>query len=117
MSRPLDKEIVDQKTQPTQDAEFRNGSQTLPNDTFNNNLSARPKSTLDGMDVDSDASIEDQVDFGGASEEEAQASGYTDQDGNAVSKAKPDVEGSPTGAYTDIGAGRSSAVHPKDRHH
>jgi hypothetical protein len=30
--------------------------------------------------------------------------------GHAVSMAKKDVKGSPTGAYTDIGAGRSSVV-------
>ena len=46
---------------------------------------------------------------------DAKASGYVGKDGKAVSMAKPDVEGSPTGAFTDIGAGRSSVVKP--HHH
>jgi hypothetical protein len=116
MSRPLDRELSD-----TDDLEFNNGTQTLPNDTFNNNLSARPKSTSEEVDVDSEASIEDQVDFGEMNLEDAKTSGYVGEDGQAVSKARTDVMGSPTGAYTDIGAGRSSAVHPshpsKDKHH
>lgn len=45
--------------------------------------------------------------------EDAKISGYTDEKGHAVSKARKDRVGSPTGAYTDIGAGRSSAVHKK----
>jgi hypothetical protein len=45
--------------------------------------------------------------------EDAIVSGYIGRDGKAVSMARRDVEGSPTGAYTDIGAGRSSVV----RHH
>lgn len=44
---------------------------------------------------------------------DAKASGYVGKNGKAVSMAKPDVVGSPTGAFTDIGAGRSSVV----RHH
>jgi hypothetical protein len=46
---------------------------------------------------------------------DAKALGYVGADGKAVSMAKPDVKGSPTGAYTDIGAGRSSVV--KHREH
>ncbi len=42
--------------------------------------------------------------------EDAVTSGYTDKKGHAVSRAKKDVKGSPTGAFTDIGAGRSSVV-------
>lgn len=42
--------------------------------------------------------------------EDAKISGYTDENGNAVEMAKPDVKGNPTGALTDIGAGRSSVV-------
>jgi hypothetical protein len=45
-------------------------------------------------------------------ERDAKISGYTDKDGHAVSMAKKDVPGHPTGAWTDIGAGRSSAVRP-----
>lgn len=42
--------------------------------------------------------------------EDAKISGYTDKDGHAIDMAKPDVKGHPTGALTDIGAGRSSVV-------
>jgi len=44
---------------------------------------------------------------------DAKESGYIGKSGKAVSIAKPDVEGSPTGAFTDVGAGRSSVV----KHH
>ncbi|WP_374030148.1 hypothetical protein [Bdellovibrio bacteriovorus] len=55
-------------------------------------------------------------DFGGrASERKARASGYTNKEGKAVDLAKKDVPGSPTGALTDIGAGRSSAVRPSEK--
>lgn len=50
-----------------------------------------------------------------ANERDARISGYTDENGKAVDRAKPDVKGSPTGAFTDIGAGRSSVV--KHRSH
>jgi hypothetical protein len=50
------------------------------------------------------------LDYGKMNLADAKRSGYTDQDGNAVDMAKKDREGSPTGAYTDIGAGRSSVV-------
>jgi hypothetical protein len=68
-----------------------------------NHLTARPHSTNKpiGELEPKDANIED-----------AKTSGYTDENGNAVSKAKPDVTGSPTGAYTDVGEGRSSVVKP-----
>lgn len=46
---------------------------------------------------------------------DAKESGYVGKNGKAVSMAKPDVVGSPTGAFTDIGAGRSSVVKP--HHH
>lgn len=42
--------------------------------------------------------------------EDAKISGYTDENGKAIDMAKPDVKGHPTGALTDIGAGRSSVV-------
>jgi hypothetical protein len=51
------------------------------------------------------------TDYGDMNLKDAQESGYTDKKGHAVSMAKRDVKGSPTGAYTDIGAGRSSVVH------
>lgn len=86
-----------------------------PNDSFNANLDAQPKENRpveDATDVSTEMNVKD-----------AQESGYTDEKGHAVSMAKKDVKGSPTGGYTDIGAGRSSAVVPKseqkpeDRHH
>ena len=43
---------------------------------------------------------------------DAKVSGYVGKNGKAVSMARQDVEGSPTGAFTDIGAGRSSVVKP-----
>lgn len=46
---------------------------------------------------------------------EARISGYVGKNGKAVSMAKPDVQGSPTGAFTDLGAGRSSVVKPRSR--
>lgn len=42
--------------------------------------------------------------------EDAKISGYTDENGNAIEMAKPDVKGHPTGALTDVGAGRSSVA-------
>lgn len=42
--------------------------------------------------------------------EDAKISGYTDENGQAIEMAKPDVKGHPTGALTDVGAGRSSVV-------
>lgn len=86
-----------------------------PNQRINGNLTAQPK---DIPQVDEGAA---DTEMGGAIPEpgemnlkDARESGYTDENGNAVSMAKKDVKGSPTGAYTDIGAGRSSAVHHRD---
>lgn len=45
-----------------------------------------------------------------ANEQDAKDLGYTDETGKAVSKSKSGSGGSPTGAYTDIGVGRSSVV-------
>jgi hypothetical protein len=55
---------------------------------------------------------EDEIYVTSANERDARESGYMDAEGKAVELAKPDVEGSPTGALTDIGRGRSSVVHP-----
>lgn len=65
-------------------------------------VSARPE----GLELENPAP----TDYGQMNVQDAKESGYTDEEGNAVSKAKEDVKGSPTGAYTDVGAGRSSAV-------
>ncbi|MBC7421206.1 MAG: hypothetical protein H7328_10805 [Bdellovibrio sp.] len=50
------------------------------------------------------------VDVGTMNEKDAKIPGYTDKNGHAVSNAKKDIPGHPTGALTDIGAGRSSVV-------
>lgn len=55
-------------------------------------------------------SLPPSLDYGEMNEADAHDSGYTDSEGRAVSKAKKDVKGDPTGALTDIGAGRSSAI-------
>jgi len=55
-------------------------------------------------------SLPPSLDFGEANEADARDSGYTDSEGHAVSMAEKDVKGDPTGALTDIGAGRSSAI-------
>lgn len=80
-------------------------------ETFNEHLTAIPKkiTQVDPTAADEDL-IATEVDFGEMNAADAKVSGYTDADGHAVSLAKKDKAGSPTGAYTDIGAGRSSAV-------
>ena len=93
----------------------------LPSD----NITAMPEDTITPDQADRLAADPDEAaafEYGEMNLQDAKESGYTDENGNAVSKARKDVEGSPTGAYTDIGAGRSSAVHhrddkDKDRHH
>lgn len=75
-------------------------------DSFNAGLTAIPKDLA--TDVDG---LETPIEFGEMNEDDARESGYIDKNGHAVSLAKEDVPGSPTGAYTDIGAGRSSVVH------
>lgn len=77
-----------------------------PDDSFNGNLTAIPKS------LDSE---ETPMEYGEMNEEEARETGYVGKDGRAVEMAKPNIEGSPTGALTDVGAGRSSVVH-KHKH-
>ncbi|MBC7371401.1 MAG: hypothetical protein H7326_07550 [Bdellovibrionaceae bacterium] len=83
----------------------------MPEDTFNGNYSAMPKA-MGTPNINKDTDIgESEIEFGEMNEEDAIESGYTGKDGKAISTAKQDVEGNPTGAYTDIGAGRSSVVH------
>lgn len=89
------------------------------------NVTAVPKDYRGPEQADKEAANADMaagMDYGEMNLEDAKASGYTNEKGEAVSKARKDVPGSPTGAYTDIGAGRSSVVHhhdskDKDRHH
>jgi hypothetical protein len=71
--------------------------------SLNDGLTAQPKN-------DASSETETAFDTENASVESARASGYTDAKGRAKDMAKPDKQGSPTGAYTDVGAGRSSAV-------
>jgi hypothetical protein len=82
--------------------------------SLNGTYTAIPKqknsAAIESGDVDL---IEEEMEFGKANEKEARESGYVGADGKAVELAKPDVKGSPTGAYTDIGAGRSSVVHQR----
>ncbi len=82
----------------------------LPQDSFNRNLSAIPHDTIQ---VDAAAANPDEsaaMEYGEMNAEDAKNSGYTDEKGRAVEKARKNVPGSPTGALTDVGAGRSSAV-------
>lgn len=84
--------------------------------TLNGGFTAQPHQ----MDLQNPGTAESDMvttefDYGSMNEADAKASGYTDQDGHAVSKAKHDVTGSPTGAYTDVGMGRSSAVVSKHK--
>lgn len=49
-------------------------------------------------------------DYGEMNLQDAIESGYVNQDGQAADMSKEDIKGSSTGAWTDVGAGRSSAV-------
>lgn len=73
------------------------------NDSLNEGFTAIPKGRADEQ-------TETAMESTPANEEDARELGYTDQDGHAVEKARPDTKGSPTGALTDIGAGRSSVI-------
>lgn len=91
-----------------------------PTDSFNGNLSARPKSSHHPTNVNasekelSGRKHEYEEMSGEMNLADARRSGYTDKEGHAVDMAKKDRRGSPTGAYTDIGAGRSSVVKPSN---
>lgn len=75
---------------------------TNKNQTLDGDVTARSK----GLELEEPGP----EDVGEMNIPDAKASGYTDEEGKAVSKSKENVKGSPTGAYTDIGAGRSSVV-------
>lgn len=90
------------------------GNSNKPAIMTSDNVTAVPKDYRGPEQADLESADPDMaaaMDFGEMNEEDARESGYMDENGKAVSKARHDVEGSPTGAYTDIGAGRSSAVH------
>lgn len=69
----------------------------------NGGITAQPKG-------DGRSEVETAFDTDSASVTSARKAGYINGEGEAVEMAKSDVEGSPTGAYTDIGSGRSSVV-------
>jgi hypothetical protein len=90
----------------------KNEQPNLPEDSFNGNLTAIPKDVPSAnIQADPDL-VATQMDYGTMNADDARESGYMDEEGHAVSTSREDVEGNPTGAYTDIGAGRSSVVHP-----
>jgi len=86
-----------------------------PNQRLNGNLTAQPKDIPQvdegAADTEMGAAVAENSEM---KAQDAKESGYTDDKGQAISKAKPDVKGRPTGAFTDVGAGRSSAVRPHD---
>ncbi len=83
----------------------------VPDDSFNGNYTAQPRADIHDEHLATDPNfVEESPEYGEMSLRDAQLSGYTDIDGKAVSRAKKDVDGHPTGAYTDIGHGRSSVV-------
>lgn len=97
---------------PTQAPDKNEGSLNANEETFNGNFTAIPKDISQANSAAADADLQaTSMDFGEMNAEDAKEAGYTNADGKAVDMAKPDVEGSPTGAYTDVGAGRSSVVH------
>lgn len=79
-----------------------NNEAPLNGASFNDNLSAKPKTSL--------SAEENATDFSEMNVKDAKDLGYTDEKGEAVSKSKKDEKGSPTGAFTDVGEGRSSVV-------
>ena len=92
--------------------------QTLPptpDDSFNGNYTAQPKSLAHDEHLATDPNfIEESPEYGEMNLRDAQLSGDTDKEGKAISRAKKDIDGHPTGAYTDIGHGRSSVVSTAD---
>lgn len=71
--------------------------------SLNGELTAKPHTRMQDQ-------METAFDSRPANIEDARLSGYTDPEGKAIDMARPNVEGHHTGAYTDIGAGRSSVV-------
>lgn len=78
---------------------------------FNGDLSAMPKrNQLDSHNSTDKELSGKKLDYGDMNLADAKRSGYTDRKGRAVEMTRRDRPGSPTGAFTDIGAGRSSVV-------
>jgi hypothetical protein len=70
-----------------------------PDERYNSSFTALPKEPPD-----------EEIEYGDMSEKDARDSGYIDSDGRAVELTRKDIKGSPTNAFTDIGAGRSGVV-------
>ena len=82
-----------------------------PDGSFNGDLTALPKRHHPEVHNATDKELSGKkMDYGKMNLTDAKRSGYTDRNGHAVDMAKKDRKGDPTGAYTDIGAGRSSVV-------
>lgn len=80
-------------------------------DSLNADFSAIPKKHHPEAHLPTDKELSGKkLDYGDMTLADAKRSGYTDRKGHAVEMTKKDRPGSPTGAYTDIGAGRSSVV-------
>ncbi len=89
-------------------------NQNLPTDSLNAGFTAIPKGATSADEASADPElVASPMEFGTMNERDARESGYIGKNGRAISKSRADKRGSPTGAYTDIGAGRSSVVvHP-----
>lgn len=89
-----------------------NEMQDLLENSFNGNFTAIPKD-MPTANVHADPDlVATTMDFGDMNLEDAMESGYTDEEGRAISSdAKGSTESFSTGAYTDLGAGRSAVVH------
>jgi hypothetical protein len=88
----------------------------MPKDSFNANYTAIPKETTPADKASEDPDVVDNnIEYGKMNVRDAKESGYINEKGKAVSKAKRHAHDSPTGAYTDIGEGRSSVVRHRDK--
>jgi hypothetical protein len=82
-----------------------------PSNDIETEITARPHDVeAEQTEKNGEDLVSDPLDYGNMNLKDAEISGYTDEKGRAVSKSKPEVEDSPTGALTDLGAGRSSVV-------
>lgn len=90
---------------------MKTANTTVNEESLNGGFTAIPKDANRAVEVSVDADLgATGMEYGEMNERDAKASGYTKANGQAADLAKHDVEGSPTGAYTDVGHGRSSAV-------
>jgi hypothetical protein len=73
-----------------------------PDERYNSSFTALPKEPPG-----------EEIEYGEMTEREARESGYINDSGRAVEITRKDIKGSPTNAFTDIGAGRSGVVKHK----